>query len=235
MNLFNRSILPLFAVFAFFGVFWTGCADIPNDPEAAQPVESISIMVKQKDAPFSTILKVYPYDSATITATVAPEKHQDDISFEWIYTNDNKDSLLVRAKQYSFLPSKLATNIPNKLIAADKEGNKQTYEFTIVINTPPVLSDSTIPASGDTLYGSPESAFLFEWYSIDVDIDNGDSLFHILEIDDKAYDVGTLLQVKQSGFNAGEHKFRVIVRDLYGDSDTLAYKNFHVIDTLGAK
>jgi hypothetical protein len=70
---------------------------------------------------------------------------------------------------------------------------------------------------------------------MDMHINNGDSLFHILEIDGKPYDVGTLQQVKQSGFKAGEHKFRIIVNDLYGDSDTLAYKKFFVVDTLEAK
>ena len=62
-----------------------------------------------------------------------------------------------------------------------------------------------------------------------------DTLFHILEIDGKQYDVGTLLEVKQSGFKAGKHKFRIIVRDLYGDTDTLSYKDFYVVDTLEAK
>jgi hypothetical protein len=57
-------------------------------------------------------------------------------------------------------------------------------------------------------------------------------LFHILEIDGNQYNVGTLLEVKQSGLKAGKHKFRIIVRDLYGDTDTLPYKNFYVVDTL---
>ena len=76
---------------------------------------------------------------------------------------------------------------------------------------------------------------MFEWYSLDKDLSNGDTLFHILEIDGKQYDVGTLLQVKQSGFKAGEHSFRIIVHDLYGDADTLAPKKFYVVDTLEAK
>ena len=235
MNLFYRSIFPFLVVFTFFGIFWAGCADIPDAPGAAQPIESVSIMVKQNSDSFSTVLKVYPSDSATITAKIVPETYQDDISFEWIYSKDNKDSLLERGKQYSFIADTFTATIPNKLIASDKEGNRETYEFNIVINTPPVLSDSTIPVNGDTLYGSPESAFLFEWYSIDMDLDNGDSLFHILEIDGKPYNVGTLLQVKQSGFKTGEHKFRIIVRDLYGDTDTLSYKTFYVVDTLEVK
>ena len=68
-----------------------------------------------------------------------------------------------------------------------------------------------------------------------MDLANGDSLFHILEIDSTQYDVGTLMQVKPSGFKAGKHSFRIIVRDLYGDSDTIAYKSFYVVDTLEAK
>ena len=235
MNLFNRSILPFFVIASFFGVFFAGCLDAPSDPQAAEPVESISVLVKQKDNDYTTILKVNPSDSATITAKVTPEKFQDEIAFEWIHSTDTKDSLLERGRSHSFYPKRSSSAMPNKLIATDKEGNKQTYDFAIVINTPPVLSDSTIPVNGDTLYGLPESAFLFEWYSMDMDINNGDSLFHTLEIDGKPYDVGTLQQVKQSGFKAGEHKFRIIVNDLYGDSDTLVYKKFFVVDTLEAK
>ncbi len=235
MNLFNRSILPFFVIASFFGVFFAGCLDVPSDPQAAEPVESISVLVKQKDNDYTTILKVNPSDSATITAKVTPEKFQDEIAFEWIHSTDTKDSLLERGQSHSFYPKRSSSAMPNKLIATDKEGNKLTYDFAIVINTPPVLSDSTIPVNGDKLYGSPESAFLFEWYSMDMDINNGDSLFHILEIDGKPFDVGTLQQVKQSGFKAGEHKFRIIVNDLYGDSDTLAYKKFFVVDTLEAK
>lgn len=235
MNLFYRSILPLLAFFAFFGIFLAGCLDAPNDPQELQTVESISIMVKQKDNSFSTILKVNPSDSATIKASVIPEKFHDELSFEWFYSNENKDHLLKNGSSYSFYPNRSGEDLPNKLIVTDQEGNNKTYEFTVVINTPPVLSDSTIPSNGAKLYGSPESAFLFEWYSIDKDLSNGDTLFHILEIDGKQYDVGTLLQVKQSGFKAGEHSFRIIVRDLYGDADTLAPKKFYVVDTLEAK
>ena len=232
MNLFNRSILPIFVVATLFGVFLTGCLDAPDYPHALQPVESISIMVQQKNDSYSTQLKVNPSDSATIKASVTPQKFQDDISFAWFYSNDGKDSLLSRDPVYSFFPSKIEESIPNKLIATDNDGNQQIYDFDIVINTPPVLSDSTIPSAGDTLYGSETSAFLFEWYSIDRDFASGDTLFHILEIDSVPYDVGTLLQVKQSGFKAGEHNFRIIVRDLYGDADTLDYKKFYVVDTL---
>ena len=235
MNLFYRSIFPLFVVFAIFGAFLAGCLDAPNDPEEPQTVDSISIMVKQRDNSFSTVLKVNPSDSASIKAEVIPEKFNNDLSFEWFHSYENKDSLLKNGRIYSFYPNRSGNSLPNKLIVSDQEGNNKTYEFTVVINTPPVLSDSTIPSNGAKLYGSPESAFLFEWYSIDMDLSNGDTLFHILEIDGKQYDVGTLLQVKQSGFKAGEHEFRIIVRDLYGDADTLAPKKFYVVDTLEAK
>ena len=232
MNLFYRSILPLLA---FFGIFLAGCLDAPSDPQEPQTVESISIMVKQKNNAFSTMLKVNPSDSAIIKASVIPEKFHDELSFEWFYSNENKDSLLKNGRSYSFYPNRSGENLPNKLKVSDKEGNQEIYDFTIIINTPPVLSDSTTPANGDTLYGSHESAFLFEWYSLDVDLSNSDTLFHILEIDGKQHDVGTLLQVKQSGFKAGEHTFRIIVHDLYGDADTLAPKKFFVVDTLEAK
>ena len=162
----------------------------------------------------------------------------------WLYFRPTVLKTVFADALPSAVPTQDPFETPNAVAFAAYEDERILFAEGTPIPTPvptptpspePTPVPTKNPASGDTLYGSPESAFLFEWYSIDVDIDNGDSLFHILEIDDKAYDVGTLLQVKQSGFNAGEHKFRVIVRDLYGDSDTLAYKNFHVIDTLGAK
>lgn len=235
MNLFNRSILPFLTAAMFFGLFLVGCLDAPDYPEAFTPINSISILVKQKGDSFSTQLKVHPSDSAIIKAKVIPEKYQNDLTFKWFYSSDRKDSLLGHNAEYSFYAAKTGTTIPNKLIISDKEGNKDSLEFNVIINSPPVLSDSTIPTNGDTLYGSQNSAFLFAWYSIDMDLYNGDTLFHILEIDGKPFDVGTLLQVKQSGLNAGEHKFRIIVQDLYGDTDTLAYKSFYVMDTLEAK
>lgn len=235
MNLFYRSIFPLFVTIALLGVFLAGCLDAPSDPDDLQPVESVSIKIKQDKGNYSAVLKVHPSDSATILATVEPEKIQKDLSFKWYYAFEGKDSLLQKGEQFTFYPSRSESAIPNKLTVSDKEGNKQTYEFSVIINTAPVLSDSTIPVNGDTLYGTKESAFLFEWYSLDMDLANGDTLFHILEIDSTQYDVGTLMQVKQSGFKAGKHSFRIIVRDLYGDSDTIAYKSFYVVDTLEAK
>ena len=235
MNLFSRSILPFLMAVTFFGLFLVGCLDAPDYPEAFTPVESIRILVKQKGDSSSTQLKIHPSDSATINAEVAPEKFQNDLKFEWFYSSNEKDSLLYSGANYTFYPTKDKKNIPNKLTVTDKEGNKDSQEFTVIINSLPVLSDSTIPAHGDTLYGSAKSVFLFAWYSIDTDMLNGDTLFHTLDIDGREFDVGTLLQVKQSGLATGEHKFRIIVHDLYGDADTLAYKSFFVIDTLEAK
>ena len=235
MNLFNRSILPFFIAAFFLGAFLAGCLDAPDYPESFTPIDSIRIQVKQKNGSYSSQLKVHPSDSATIKAAVVPEKYQNDLKFEWFCSNAQKDSLLGRGAEFSFFATKGSTKIPNKLTITDSEGNKESQAFTVIINSAPVLSDSTTPSSGDTLFGTPNSAFLFEWYSMDMDLYSGDTLFHTLDIDGKEFDVGILLQVKQSGLKPGEHKFRIIVHDLYGDSDTLAYKNFFVIDTLEAK
>ena len=235
MNLFNRSILPFLMTAAFFGIFLVGCLDAPDYPHALQPVESISVKVKQGGSSYSTLLKIHPSDSATIKAEAVPKNYQNDLSFEWFYSNDKKDSLLARGDHYSFHPNASDESIPNKLTVTDKEGNSQTQEFSIAINSIPVISDSTIPSNGDTLYGSKESAFFFAWYSFDMDMADGDTLFHTLDIDGTEYDVGTLLEVKQSGLKEGKHKFRIIVRDIYGDADTLPYKKFYVVDTLEAK
>jgi hypothetical protein len=220
--------------FTFFGVFLAGCLDAPDYPKALQPVDYIEIMVKQKDD-FSTTLKVYPSDSACIKAKVYPQKYQNDLAYEWYYSNEGKDSLLTRNPEYSFYPNKSRTSIPNKLIVIDEEGNQNTFDFTIIINSPPVLSDSTIPVNKDTIYATKNSAILFEWYSFDMDLSNGDTLFHILEIDGMQYDVGTITQVKQAGLESGSHSYRIIVYDLYGDADTLSNKTFFLVDTLEAK
>ena len=233
MNLFNRSILPFLMTASFLGLFLVGCLDAPDYTDSLKPVESIRVLVQQNGETYSTLLKVHPSDPATLYAEVSPEKYQEDLVFEWYHSCNGKDSLLDRGSSYSFYPSN--DSLPNKLIAFDGEGNCQTQEFTIVVNSIPILSDTTIPANGDTLYGTTASAFLFSWYSIDWDLNNNDTLFHTLDIDGKEFDVGTLLEVKQSGMSAGVHKFRVIVRDLYGDADTIAYKKFYVIDTLEAK
>ena len=217
-------------VSTFLGLFLVGCLDAPDYPDALKPVESIHVLVKQKGEPYSTVLKVHPYDSAQIKVKVVPEKYLDDLTFEWRYSSGKKDSLLKRGKEHTFYPSD--SSIPNTLIAIDKEGNRETKNFEIVVNTPPTLLEKTVPAKGDTLYGSKGSAFLFSWYSMDSDLQNNDTLFHTLDIDGKEFDVGTLIEVKQSGLAAGEHKFRIIVRDLYGDADTLSYQEFYVIDTL---
>lgn len=235
MNLFNRSIFPFFIVAFFLSAFLAGCLDAPDYPESFTPIESISILVKQKNGSYSSQLKVHPSDSATIKATVVPEKYQNDLKFEWFFSNVKKDSLLGRGAEFSFFATKGSTIIPNKLTITDSEGNKESQIFTVIINSTPVLSDSTIPSKGDTLFGSKNSAFLFAWNSVDMDLYRGDTLFHILDIDGQEFDVGILLQVKQSGLKPGKHKFRIIVHDLYGDSDTLAYKSFFVIDTLEAK
>jgi len=235
MNLFYRSILPFLATGSFLALFLAGCLDAPDYPSEFRPVESIEVQIQQNGSSFSKELKIHPSDSAIVRAKVSPEKYEKDLTMEWIFSSDNGDSLLDRGNTYSFYAQSGDTIIPNKLIITDKEGNRMEQDFSVIVNSLPVLSDSTIPSDKDTLYGSTESAFLFSWYSIDMDLASGDSLFHILELDDTQYDVGTLLQVKQSGFKPGKHKFRVIVSDLSGDTDTLPYKYFYVVDTLEAK
>jgi hypothetical protein len=120
MNLFYRPIFPFFVLATFFALFLAGCLDAPDYPHALEPVESINVMVKQKKSPYSTLLKVNPSDSATITAKTVPEKIQDDLTFKWFYVSDSKDSLLIQGADYTFYPNNLHESIPNKLVVLDK-------------------------------------------------------------------------------------------------------------------
>ena len=125
MNLFNRPILPFLVFATFFALHLVGCLDVPDYPHELQPVESITVMVQQKKAPYSTLLKVNPSDSATVTAKAIPEENQDDLTFKWFFVSESKDSLLKQGDHYSFYPNTLNETIPNKLIVLDKEGNQQ--------------------------------------------------------------------------------------------------------------
>ena len=90
MNLFNRTILPFLLAITFFGLFLAGCLDAPNDPEDLQPVDAVSIMIKQHDSDYSSTLKVNPSDSATIRVSVVPKKIENDLTYEWYYENEGK-------------------------------------------------------------------------------------------------------------------------------------------------
>ncbi|MCQ2060795.1 MAG: hypothetical protein MJY47_04315 [Fibrobacter sp.] len=224
----------LAAVFFCILFSLTGCLDLPDDPETGNKIERISLTISQPGTADSTILKIHPGDSATLVANVYPQQFRDEITIQWYYTDAQIKKNLGKGLTYGI--SKNFTLLPNYFIATDNEGNELVEAFEIIVNSPPKLSETTIPANGDTLWGSPNMAFLFQWESSDDDANYGrDSLHHILQIDSDAYSIGPFTHVMQSGFSTGKHSFRVIVEDARGDSDTLDTRTFYVYEKAGGQ
>jgi hypothetical protein len=123
--------------------------------------------------------------------------------------------------------------IPDHVKIIDNEGNWLEKQISVIVNAPPEISDITVPANGDTLYGNDHTPFLFTWYTWDRDED--DRIFSTIEIDGKSYTLGELDNIRQSGLGEGEHTFRVVVEDSRGDRDSIPARTFFVLDTLEGK
>ena len=191
---------------ALFAVLSAGCLDIPDSPNQSREIESISVYILQKDIKDST--------------------------FEWLY-----DSRVIgHESEYDIAPSSPANKIPNSLRISDPLGSQQTIPLDIVVNTVPRMDSIVEPLNGDTLYGNKNSSFLFKWQATDIDVINGsDKLAFTLVIDSTRYSLGPINSVRQSGFQPGKHTIYVVVRDSFGDKDSLAPQSFYVQDTLGGK
>ena len=156
----------------FFALHLVGCLDVPDYPHELQPVESITVMVQQKKAPYSTLLKVNPSDSATVTAKAIPEENQDDLTFKWFFVSESKDSLLKQGDHYSFYPNTLNETIPNKLIVLDlKSMAIPPVQYLVVPRfialsvTTPILSFSA------SIVGS-FAGFLIAYFFCDISFSN---------------------------------------------------------------
>lgn len=220
----------------FFCILFSlaGCLDLPDDPETGNKIERISLTISQPGTADSSPLKIHPGDSATLVANVYPQQFRDEIAIQWFYIDAQIKKNLGKGLTYGI--AKNFTLLPNYFVATDKEGNELAEAFEIIVNSPPKLSETTIPANGDTLWGSQNMAFLFQWKSTDIDVALGmDSLRHSLQIDGDNYPVGPLTHVMQSGFSAGKHSFRVIVEDARGDTDTLGMRTFYVYEKAGGQ
>lgn len=204
------------------GGLLAACLDLPNDPDTSGKIESIKVHVVQYDKVDSTTLKINPKDSSTLVASVTPHHIKDELKFYWYFEDELLDSgnvFPVNIRNSAF--------VPNVLQAIDKEGNSKTIDFSTTLNSAPYFDDKTFPQPNETIEASAETPVLFQWASID---SYEDELTHILEIDDVQYNVGSLTRIYQSGFTPGDHKFRVIVTDPYGDSDTLTWVSFKIKD-----
>lgn len=197
------------------GGLFVACLDIPATPDTERKIESIKVHVLQNGSVDSTLLKINPNDSATMVAVVRPDSLEEDLQFYWLGDDDN---LMGSGKEYP-IPLEESNNPPKALLVKDKEGNTRTISISTITNTAPTLGKGTVPMDDDTLVATNDAPILFQWTSTD---SRDDELTHILQIDKESYNVGPLTKIYQSGFTPGEHKFRVIVTDSYGDSDTLS-------------
>lgn len=219
-----KLVSAVFFVVALF--LLAGCLDIPNDPNTAKSLESANVYVIQKGNSDSTNLKILPSDSSYLGVAVNPQQYSKSLSFSWW----RDKQLLGEESKYQISPSPSQKELPNRVLVTDPEGNQMEISFQLSINTSPKMDYKTTPSQGDTLVGDSTIAHMFHWSAMDSDKDD---LFYTLEIDSQSYPMGSLTMVHQSGFKPGEHKFRVIVKDTFGDQDSIPWVPFYVIEREG--
>ena len=237
MSLFdknNRRFLNI-CLTLVAGIFFAGCLDIPETVSDSHKIVKIDVLVKQFGETSPEPLKLNSSEKAELIAEVIPSNEEDEVKYYWYSEEELLDSGKTYAVSTNFMESSFLSKkfIPDKLVIEDREGSTLEKEFTVIVNTPPRLSKTTIPADGDTLFGNSQTPFTFSWLSIDNDED--EQLQNVLEIDGIRYQVGELNQVLQSGFSEGPHSFRILVEDSLGDKDSLPEREFFVIDTLEGK
>lgn len=215
------SLLNICLTLTLGGLF-IACLDIPSDPDTSGRIVNIKVHTVQYDMEDSTTLKINPMDSSALVAVVYPDNKKDDLHFFWYYG----ENLLGHGQVYP-IKAKQDNPLPDRLVVTDKEDNSQSIKFNITKNSAPHLDDTTIPFDGEYIDADENTLVQFQWSSTDP---NNDRLTHILEIDDQQYNVGSLTKIFQSGFSSGEHAFRVIVTDSFGDADTLQWIHFNIID-----
>lgn len=208
------------------GAVIVACLDIPDSPDTSQRVTSIKVYSIQYGITDSTLLKVNPRDTARLVAIATPIESEKDLRFFWFnegYFLDSGAAVTIDVNEPKF--------VPDQLVAVDPSGHFQEVKVQVIANAPPTLRSKSEPADGEVIYASRTTPITFRWYAEDVE---DDDLENILEIDSKSYSVGNLNQIKQSGFKPGKHTYRVIVRDIYGEADSLPQKKFFVVDTTEA-
>lgn len=235
MSLLGKSIPRLLSTSLALvagAVFWA-CMDIPDAPDDSKKIYSVEISIEQSGEIRTDPLKVNSNDTARLIATVIPSTKSKKLRYLWYNGEDILDSGTTYAISTSYMASSFISEnfIPNHLVIFDSEGNSLETDFHVLVNAPPILSEKTFPADGDTLYGTPDSPIHFQWSFYD----SNDSVDIVLEIDGISYSVGNLDNIHQSGFYPGRHSFRIIATDSFGDSDSIPLQDFYVIDTLGGK
>lgn len=205
--------------------------DIPDSPNDSLKITSVELSILQFDESRTAPLMVNSNDSAQLVVTIRPKSAAKGLKYYWYNGEDILDSGSFYSISTDYMESSFISEnfIPNRLLLSDAEGNTLDTSFQVLVNAPPVLSAITTPADGDTLYGTVNTPFLFQWSFYDAN----DSVETLLEIDDVTYSAGDLDHLLQSGFYPGRHSFKIKVTDSFGDCDSIPLQDFYVLDTLG--
>ena len=230
----NRLVLDICLAF-MAGVVFEACLDVPNFPDLSGKIQTIEVSVKQVNETYNDPLKINASEDAQLLVDVPSGVDRSQLRCYWFNAGEALDSGLTYDVFTEYMLSSIFREnfIPDKVVLVDREGNSLEKDLQVIVNAPPVLSDSAKPADGDTLWATPTTPIRFSWYA--VDRDETVALKNILLVDSQAYNVGTLQSVQQSGFSSGLHTFQVVVIDSYGDRDTLPQRTFTVLDTMEAQ
>lgn len=223
------------AVFAVAALALLGCLDVPDEPAEGIYLERLDIFVFQDGTADSTLLKIRPTDSSTVKVSTYPRQLKNSLSCRWLLVKKDSSFTIGEGFEYIIPANTKSNEIPNAIEVTDEVGNTVRKDFAISVNMPPQLEPETTPADGDTLYGNENFSVRFKWRSSDSDSFDENRLEHTLVIDNISYSVGNLTELQQSGFSEGRHSFSIIVKDSFGDADTLPAQTFYMVDTLGGK
>lgn len=201
------------------GAVLGACSEIPSVPSERDKVTGVSVAILQNDLLDSTSYKINSNDSAQIIAFVHPDKFAEKLHYYWYHEDEFLDS----GSTYSvtFMIKKL---IPNRLVVIDDQENSLETAFDIVLNAPPRIGASMIPADSTVFHQDFHTPILFRWYTYDHD----DAVTSTFILDGEEYDVGYLTQITESGFEEGEHTYQVIVTDSHGDQAVSPKRVFFV-------
>lgn len=213
------SLLTLCMVL-WAGAWLVACMEIPSSPHQSGKATEIAVYVLQKNNEDSTAQKINATEKANLKVHVNPSKFENDLEFFWYIDED----LLETGKTFT-IDNPLIDEIPNRVVAKDKEGNSLEKFLDFETNTPPRIGSTLYPEKGAVFILTENQTITFKWYYVDIDNDPVESILHI---DEQVYNVGTLTQIVQSGFKPGEHKFFVEVVDSYGDRSVSEERTFTV-------
>lgn len=206
-----------------FGIFLEACLEAPDAPNFAETSPRFSVCIARENAPCNAELQVSPADSFTIRVQTVPDSLQKKLRFLWVRI---PNEILFEGDEFSTDTSR----VPDSLVIADVQGNRLARELAFLFDTPPRLSQKTVPADGDTLRGNFSTAFRFAYSATDDDSD--DTIRYTVVLDSAVFDVGTATEFFQSGFSPGPHEFRIFVEDGFGLRDSTSRIRFFVAEDI---